>query len=100
MISRTIAVDGVATTVTFTLTDPALKGRSVCVVGDFNDWDPGALPLALRGDGNLVATIDLRPAAYRFRYLSEFGWFNDPTADTFEDNAFGDTDCILDLTGA
>ena len=72
------------TDVTFALTPgDQIPGSSVSVVGDFNDWDPGASPLTLRPDGSHAVTVRL-PAGERiwFRYLTDAGqWFDDDDAD-------------------
>ncbi|MEY9875148.1 1,4-alpha-glucan branching enzyme [Streptacidiphilus sp. MAP12-33] len=68
------------TRITFVL--PADE-RPVSVVGDFNDWTPGAHPLAPRKDGSLAVSADLsKGQVTAFRYLADGGlWFDDPTAD-------------------
>ena len=68
--------------VTFVLpaTEPA--GR-VSVVGDFNDWTPGAHELRKRSNGTRSVSVSV-PAgsSFTFRYLGENGhWFDDPDAD-------------------
>lgn len=40
----------------------------VVVIGDFNDWDPGATPL-IRHDGEWSATVALKPGRYRYAFL-------------------------------
>lgn len=55
----------------------------VSVVGDFNDWQPGAHPLAMRKDGSRSVTVAM-PAEQRvhFRYLAEGDhWFDEEGAD-------------------
>ena len=71
----------------------------VSVVGDFNDWDPVATPLARRGE-TLRARVFLDAGRrYAFRYLADGGrWFNDDEADEYEGNAFGGSDSVVDLT--
>ncbi|MDO5535578.1 MAG: isoamylase early set domain-containing protein [Propionibacteriaceae bacterium] len=67
-------------TLTFVL--PAEWVGRASVVGNFNDWTPGALPLTA-GDEGAVASVDL-PADYIavFRYLGDGGhWFDEPEAD-------------------
>lgn len=70
--------DGGATKVTFRLE----SDRPVSVVGDFNDWRPGAHTLVRRrGDLRSVAVV-LPRGEYRFRYLVDGGdWRSDPDAD-------------------
>lgn len=67
---------------TFVLNNDAELG-AVSVVGDFNDWTPGAHPLIKRSNGTRSAVVSV-PAgtALRFRYLGEGGrWFDDEDAD-------------------
>jgi 1,4-alpha-glucan branching enzyme len=53
----------------------------VSVVGDFNQWTPGAHELRKRSNGTRSAAIELPPGTYHFRYLAEGGtWANDPEA--------------------
>jgi 1,4-alpha-glucan branching enzyme len=82
VIRRKPVEDGVA--VTFVLADD-LEGE-VSVVGDFNDWTPGAHLLRRRSNGTLSVTVTV-PAGRRihFRYLASGGrWFNDPEADAHD----------------
>jgi 1,4-alpha-glucan branching enzyme len=84
--------------VTFALPADGADER-VSVVGDFNDWDPVATPLARRG-ATLRASIVLETGRrYAFRYLADGGrWFNDDDADDYQENEFAGSDSILDLT--
>jgi 1,4-alpha-glucan branching enzyme len=68
--------------VTFVLPADA-PHREVSVVGDFNDWQPGAHPLAARPDGTRAVTVTLPSKARTgFRYLAEGGhWFDEEHAD-------------------
>ncbi len=73
-------------TVTFVL-DDTVPGP-VSVVGDFNDWTPGAHVLRKRSNGTRSVSVTL-PAggSVRFRYLAEGGrWFDDPQADAQDDS--------------
>ncbi|MEY9964093.1 1,4-alpha-glucan branching enzyme [Streptacidiphilus sp. MAP12-16] len=70
------------TEVTFVLPAEHPCGE-VSVVGDFNDWKPGAHPLAARKDGARAVTVTL-PLEQRvhFRYLAHGDyWFDDHDAD-------------------
>lgn len=71
-----------ATDVTFVLPSGYPCGP-VSVVGDFNEWLPGAHPLVERADGTRAVKISM-PSGQRvhFRYLADGGhWFDDPDAD-------------------
>jgi 1,4-alpha-glucan branching enzyme len=76
--------------------DPRLPAS---VVGDFNEWDPEADPMIRRSNGTFSAVVPLvADASYRFRYRSaDGGWFNDDSADGYEENVHGSTDCIVEL---
>ncbi|WP_371680952.1 isoamylase early set domain-containing protein [Streptomyces sp. NBC_01276] len=73
------------TQVTFILPEDA-PGGPVSVVGDFNQWDPAAHPLAPRGDGTRAATVVLpAKSAHSFRYLAVGDyWFDDEQADSHD----------------
>ena len=65
----------------------ARDARSVSVVGDFNDWDPNATPLARTGDGVWYAVVRLRPGTVRYAYLvNGTEWRADPQAVTAYDD--------------
>ena len=81
--------------VTFSLPHEAVKdARSVCVAGEFNDWNIHASPLTRRKDGSFSVTIELeRGREYQFRYLiDDMHWENDWVADKYVPSAFGDCD--------
>ena len=73
--------------VTFTL--PAHRGISaeqVALLGEFNDWDPAALPMKKSKIGDFTATVNLeKNKEYQFRYLINGGtWLNDEAADCYQ----------------
>ena len=71
----------------------------VVVLGDFNGWEGGGLPLRKSGpDWKGSVTLDTGHR-YTFRYRRDNGeWFNDPSADGYEPNDYGGHDCVIDLT--
>src|SRR4051812_28557331 len=83
-----------------TLRRAATNGEAVVdVVGDFNDWSPGAHPMTRAADGwtcTLTVPVGRR---YRFRYvLDGIRWENDWEADDYVDNDHGGQDSVIDLT--
>lgn len=67
---------------TFAIPTDAATG-TISVVGDFNDWTPGAHVLRRRSNGTVSAAVTVQPGStVRFRYLGENGhWFDEPDAD-------------------
>jgi 1,4-alpha-glucan branching enzyme len=81
--------------VTFHLPHEAVKdAQSVCVAGDFNNWNIHANPLKRCKDGSFSLTIELvRDREYQFRYLiDDMYWENDWAADKYVPSTFGDCD--------
>ena len=78
--------------VTFRLpAEAAQNAQSVHIVGEFNDWKAGAIPLKKLRDGTFTITLDLAPQhEYQFRYLiNENTWENDWNADKYVPSPFG-----------
>ncbi len=79
MIRTSRSADRIKVTFSLPLHDAATR---CSVVGDFNEWVPGAHELRKRANGTRSASVVVpRGTRLRFRYLSEDGrWFNDPDA--------------------
>ncbi|MFT3861359.1 isoamylase early set domain-containing protein [Micropruina sp.] len=88
MLKLTGSAKSAVRTITFALPSDHPAGK-VSVVGNFNDWKPGAAPLKKRSNGTMSATVKV-PVDYivAFRYLGENGtWFDDPDADFIDAGA-------------
>lgn len=85
MIRRTRVAKSDDVKVTFALPQDDPDGP-VSVVGDFNDWTPGAHVLAKRANKTRSVAVTLPAGSVvRFRYLGEHGqWFDDPDADRID----------------
>jgi 1,4-alpha-glucan branching enzyme len=86
--------------VTFELPSNTWAER-VNLVGEFNDWDTTATPMARsRGDANWKVTLELEAGRrYRFRYLVDGkSWLNEWQADGYAENPYGSDDSVVDLT--
>ncbi len=71
--------------VRFALLAPAAS--TVTLVGDFNDWDADATPLARTANGGWSTTLPLAPGRYRFTYLVDgIRWTADPSRPTAVDD--------------
>ena len=77
---------------------PYSEGQpAMSVVGDFNDWQPGATKMIKRNNGTCSVSITLDPdQRYLFRYYTEDGaWVNDEAADAYEASEHGSDNCVL-----
>ena len=99
MIKKNYAKSGKSCRVTFKLPAEQVDGNEVCLLGDFNEWDPEVHPLKKRKNGTFSATVSLDAgSAYRFRYLVDGKeWINDEEADEFAPNRFGSRDAIIEV---
>ncbi len=87
--------------VTFRLPGTATPdAKSVCIVGDFNDWDIHANPMKRLENGDYIIKLDLETGReYQFRYLiDELKWENDWNADKYVKSPYGDHDNSVVLT--
>lgn len=79
-----------------------LEAREVNLVGDFNEWDPSAIPMkGFRGKAFKV-DLELQPGTtYQFRYLvnGEY-WLNDENADAYAPSGYGEDNGVLRLGDA
>ena len=69
---------------------------AVCLVGSFNDWRVGDLPLLPEGDGWWRAQVLLPPGTYRFRYWADGQWYSDYAAFGVRLGPFG-FESVLDI---
>jgi hypothetical protein len=79
-----------------------VRVESVCLVGEFNDWNMADTPMTRNRRGNFRIMVELAPGrAYEFRYLiNGKHWYNDWQADAYVPGAFGaDNSVVLTLTG-
>ena len=97
MIVREPTKKGDKVKVTFLLPDDDEPGN-VFVAGDFNSWNPGATMLRRREEIRSASLTLSTGRRYAFRYYRNGRWFNDDHADSYESNAYGERNCILDLT--
>ena len=81
--------------VTFRLPkNAAPEAETVCIVGDFNDWNSEANRMKRLKNGDYTIKLNLEPGRdYEFRYLIDSSqWENDWNADCYVKSPFGDTD--------
>lgn len=81
--------------VTFTLPKESSKGgKTVYLVGEFNNWSTYDTPMKKQKNGSFLATLTLEAGReYQFRYLvDENIWENDEKADRYVPTPFGNSE--------
>jgi 1,4-alpha-glucan branching enzyme len=84
--------------VSFRLEAAEANGASkVQLLGDFNNWDKSAEPMAALKSNDFTATLELEAGKeYQFRYLVDGAtWKNDSQADAFVANSFGEENSVI-----
>ncbi|HHO48493.1 MAG TPA: glycoside hydrolase [Desulfobacteraceae bacterium] len=87
--------------VTFSLPKEAAgSARTVCIVGDFNNWKKKTNPLRKLKNGSFKIDLDLPSGReYQFRYLIDnTRWENDWAADKYVCGPYGDNS-VVDVSG-
>lgn len=72
--------------------DPAAK--KVCLVGDFNDWDPQADRMVKR-KGAFHKLLQLPAGEYQYKYVVDGEWHVDPSAEAQVPNDFGTLNSVV-----
>ncbi|MCB0130433.1 MAG: isoamylase early set domain-containing protein [Caldilineaceae bacterium] len=82
--------------VTFMLPD-SLWAESVCLVGDFNDWDRTTHMLSRNHRGEWWIDVELDAGRfYQFRYICDNDrWMNDSDADAYIRNNHGSGNSVV-----
>lgn len=69
--------------------------QEVSVVGSFNNWNPRATPMKRRANGDWAVEVRLPPGEYRYRFLVDGEWRDDPAAQFTAMNLYGSFDAIV-----
>jgi 1,4-alpha-glucan branching enzyme len=71
--------------------------NSVQLLGDFNNWDKSTEPMAKLKSNDFTAVLELESGKdYQFRYYIDGSiWKNDPQADYFTANSFGEENSVV-----
>lgn len=82
-------------TVRFELDVP--RTRSVSVVGNFNNWKPGATQLTFLGGIKWFKDISLPPGRYEYRFVVDGKWTDDPKAKAYVPNPHGGRNAVVEV---
>ena len=82
--------------VTFKYSNPE-QAESAVLAGEFNDWSLTATPMKQLKNGSFSVTISLEAGcSYRFRYVLDGNiWLNDPEADSYAANEYGEDNSVV-----
>ncbi len=74
------------------------RAHQVMIAGDFNNWSPIATPMqAGRHPGEWNMRLPLTKGRYRYRFIVDGRWLNDPYNTEVEVNQFGELDNIVEV---
>ena len=77
--------------VTFRLNAP--EAHTVALCGDFNDWEPDALPMRPQENGDWTRAKMLPAGVYQYRFVVDGEWVNPPGVETTP-NEYGGENCV------
>jgi 1,4-alpha-glucan branching enzyme len=80
-------------------TFPAPTAREVSLAGDFNKWDPKAMPMRKGADGVWHLNVTLTPGRHEYRFVADGVWQDDPAAQHRTANTLGGENCVKIVTG-
>jgi hypothetical protein len=94
------ALSGLSTARAVRLRLVAPASSRVVVVGDFNNWDPGATPLRSTGrQGVWTVELRLKPGRYHYTYLVDGReWVRDPAEPPAPESDFGAPTSVLTVS--
>jgi len=72
------------------------NAQSVMLAGDFNNWSPMSSPLMSTTAG-FMTKLPLRPGRYRYRFVVDGRWVNDPHNKYVEANQFGELNNVVEV---
>jgi hypothetical protein len=87
------------TAVRFTLEAPG--AGKVFLVGDFNGWNPAAIPLRRSADGRTwEVEVPLAPGRYAYSFIVDGALATDPSAPQARDDDFGSVNSVVMVKGS
>jgi 1,4-alpha-glucan branching enzyme len=66
------------------------------LAGDFNSWTPDGNEMQF-SNGVWQKMLELAPGRYRYRYVVDGRWQQDPMNASVETSPFGEYDSVIDL---
>lgn len=75
----------------------APEAKEVYVTGDFNDWKVDDTSRMIPKEGNWMKKLDLGFGRYRYRFVIDGKWTEDPDNPTKAINPYGEMDSLIDV---
>ena len=76
----------------------APEAKSVYVTGSFNDWSLDDTCRMHEKDGTWEAEIPLKPGLYKYQFIVDGVWKEDPKNSRKERNSFGDINSLIEVS--
>jgi len=75
----------------------APQAKSVYVTGSFNDWSLDESCRMSNNDGVWSLKVDLKPGTYKYQFIVDGKWQEDPANASIERNSFGDINSLIEV---
>jgi chromosome partitioning protein len=75
----------------------APEAKSVYVTGSFNDWSLDESCRMANTDGVWNLKVDLKPGTYKYQFIVDGKWQEDPANTNVERNSFGDINSLIEV---
>jgi 1,4-alpha-glucan branching enzyme len=72
--------------------------NEVLLIGDFNAWKAGGMPLKKNKNGLWKLELKLNPGKYEYKFIVDGKWQNDPANSNTVINSFGTTNSVKEIT--
>ncbi len=82
---------------TFFLEAP--QAQSVYVTGSFNDWSLDDNCRMQKRNGRWEVDLNLKPGVYKYQFIVDGKWKEDPSSPLQERNSFGDVNSLIEVKG-
>jgi 1,4-alpha-glucan branching enzyme len=76
----------------------APHAKAVTLVGDFNEWNPAALPMKQMPDRSWLLTVELKHGHHRYAFLVDGVLTLDPHAQGITRNEKGERVCLVPVS--
>jgi len=77
----------------------APQAKSVYVTGSFNDWSLDENCRMSNNEGVWILKVDLKPGIYKYQFIVDGRWQEDPANTNTERNSFGDINSLIEVKG-